>query len=78
MAELTLQASFKPIVGNQSIQKDITQPDGKVCNADGTLKDASEITWLHSPGSKLSPAPFSKHAHNDSDEDEVTLKKKLV
>ena len=50
-------------------------PDGEACNVDGTLKDAAEMIWLHSPGSK-SPIPFSKRAHNDSDEDEITLKKK--
>ena len=51
-------------------------PDGEACNADGSLKDAAKITWLHSPGSKSSPLPFSKRAHSDSDEDEVTSKKK--
>ena len=50
-------------------------PDGEACNVDGTLKDAAEMIWLHSPGSK-SPIAFSKCAHNDSDEDEITLKKK--
>ena len=31
------------------VQKDLTKPDGKACNVDGTLKDASEIQFLHSP-----------------------------
>ena len=61
---------------SRSIQKDITMPDGEACNADGTLKDAAEMIWLHSPGSKSSSIPFSKHACNDSDEDEVTWGKK--
>lgn len=61
--------------GQKSVQKDVTKPDGEACNNDGTLKDASEITWLHSPGS--SPVSSSKRGHNDSsDEDEVTSKKK--
>ncbi len=30
-------------------QKDSTKPDGEACNNDGTLKDASELEWLHSP-----------------------------
>ena len=41
------------------------------------LKDASEIIWVHSPtGSDSSPIPFLKCTHNDSNEDEVTVKKK--
>lgn len=52
-------------------------PDGEACNADGTLKDAAEMIWLHSPGSKSSPTiSFSKRAHSDIDEDEVTSNKK--
>jgi hypothetical protein len=51
-------------------------PDGEACNEDGTLKDAADMIWLHSPGSKSSPVSFSKRARNDSDEDEVTSKKK--
>ena len=70
------QASLKS-TGSQSVQKDITKPNGEACNADGTLKDASKIIWVHSPtGSNSSPIPFLKHAHNDSNEDEVTVKKK--
>ena len=40
--------NLKP-TGSRSIQKDITKPDGEACNADGTLKDASEIEWYSSP-----------------------------
>jgi len=25
------------------------KPEGEACNADGTLKDASEMDWIHSP-----------------------------
>ena len=53
-------------------------PDGEACNVDGTLKEASEIVWLHSP-SNSSAILWSKCAHNDSDKDqsdEITLKKK--
>ena len=35
--------------------KDPAIPDGEAYNADGTLKDASEIDWIHSP-SQLSTA----------------------
>jgi len=29
--------------------KNWTMPDGEACRPDGTLKDAHEIEWLHSP-----------------------------
>lgn len=29
--------------------KDQSKPDGEAVNADGTLKPADEIEWLHSP-----------------------------
>jgi hypothetical protein len=29
--------------------KDTTKPDGDACRPDGTLKNASEISWLNSP-----------------------------
>lgn len=84
-AELTIKTSLNRGQSHQTnlnigsssrSQKDITKPDGEACNEDGTLKDASEMEWLNSPGSNSSPIPFSKRAHNDSDEDEVTSKKK--
>ena len=82
VVELTLNMSLnkgqshpKP-TGSQHVQKDITMLDGEACNVDGSLKDAAEMIWLHSPGSKSSLIPFSKRTHNNSDEDEITLKKK--
>ena len=71
--------NLKP-TGSRSIQKDITKPDGEACNADGTLKDASEIEWLHSPGSKSPPVSLSKRARNDtsSDADGIAFKKTRV
>lgn len=42
--------------------KDTTKPDGEACNADGTLKDASEMEWLNSPTDLAAPAlPLSKN-----------------
>jgi hypothetical protein len=29
--------------------KDVSKPDGEACREDGTLKDASEMDWSHSP-----------------------------
>jgi len=29
--------------------KDASKPDGEACCDDGTLKDASEMEWAHSP-----------------------------
>lgn len=47
------------------VQLDTTKPIGEACNADGTLKDASEISWLHSPSEAAErederPPPFYK------------------
>jgi len=29
--------------------KDASKPNSEACHEDGMLKDATEITWLHSP-----------------------------
>ena len=42
-------------------------PVGEAVRADGTLKDASEIEWIHSPTSATS-LPFLKRVHTDEDE----------
>ena len=42
---------------------DATKPIGDACNADGTLKDASEIDWLHSPSDENSS--FSKRTRSE-------------
>ena len=37
--------------------KDMSKPDGEACNADGTLKDATEIEWINSPLDIIPPPP---------------------
>ena len=69
------QTSLKPI-RSHTVQKDITKPNGEACNINGLLKDASEITWLHSPGARSPSISLLKRTHTDSDEDEVIWKKK--
>ena len=44
-------------------------PEGDACRPDGTLKDASEMEWLHSP-SDLNPP--------ESRESSIGLKRKLA
>ena len=47
------------------VQQDTTKPFGEACNADGTLKDATEISWLNSPSDETRPTPsFSKRARS--------------
>lgn len=56
-----------PIKGPTHL-KDVSKPDGEACNDDGTLKDASEIEWAHSP-SQSHPGPVlygEKRKRNDS------------
>ena len=60
---------------SRTVQKDVTMPDGEACNVNGTLKEASEIMWLHSPLNS-SPISGSKRANNDGNEDEITSRKK--
>ena len=50
------------------ITKDRTLPEGNACQADGTLKDVSEIEWVHSP---------SDLRHKQTEEPSVDLKRKL-
>lgn len=56
---------------------------GDAVNPDGTLKDASEIRWVHSP-SELTPPPLEKRVlenfdndHGDGDDD-LLLKRRRV
>lgn len=59
-------------------QKDPGGPlEGEACNPDGTLKDASEITWIHSP-SNMSPPPLPKQMRDDTDLEQVMTKKARV
>ncbi len=36
---------------------DPTKPVGDACNIDGTLKEADEMEWLHSPSSRPASLP---------------------
>jgi len=45
------------------------KPDGHACDADGRLKDAQDIEWLHSPSDSFPPPlPAMKRALDDEDE----------
>ena len=50
------------------VAKDHMLPEGDACRADGTLKDASEIEWVHSP---------SDLTREQTEEPSVDLKRKL-
>ena len=41
---------------------------GDAVNSDGTLKDASEIRWVHSP-SELTPPPLEKRVLENENDD---------
>ena len=68
-------------LGNtEQILKDRNMPDGDACRPDGTLKDASELSFLNSPSDTTVNLPQSgdedgyffinlKRPHNDSDEE---------
>ena len=43
---------------------DQTKPDGKACNEDGTLKDASKLEW---PDSPTQPCAFGLQDGDDLD-----------
>lgn len=65
------------------VQQDTTKPIGEACNADGTLKHASEIDWLNSPSDEI-PPPFSKRVRSEDldprfvDADQVNSKRPRV
>ncbi|KIL54969.1 hypothetical protein M378DRAFT_18373, partial [Amanita muscaria Koide BX008] len=52
------------------------QPVGEAVNEDGTLKDAAEICWVHSP-SDLSPPPV-QHLFDEESDHEVVIKKRRL
>jgi hypothetical protein len=59
------------LIGGPMHLKDASKPDGEACGDDGTLKDASEIKWVHSP-SQSHPALHDekqKWKQNDSTPD---------
>lgn len=45
-------------------------PDGDACRPDGTLKDASEIEWQHSPSSTHTREKVSRLKRKLVEEDE--------
>ena len=50
IVESTTKASVnRDLEDEATYLKDTSKPDGEACRDDGTLKDASEIEWLHSP-----------------------------
>ena len=55
--------------GNATHHKDASKPDGEACHEDGTLKDVSEITWLHSPSQGEPTTLGEKRRRHGSDSD---------
>ncbi|KAH9977017.1 hypothetical protein BGW80DRAFT_1456384 [Lactifluus volemus] len=51
---------------NTVLQKDMSRLEGEAVNDDGTLKDADEITWLHSPSDET-PLPPAKQTFGTFD-----------
>src|ERR1700689_332106 len=45
--------AWQDAVEGGSAEKDKSKPDGDVCRPDGTLKDASEMDWPHSPSDSI-------------------------
>jgi hypothetical protein len=58
-------SSSSNTVGNTHL-RDASKPEGEACNADGTLKDASELEWPDSP-SEPNAATFEIHPEDDND-----------
>jgi len=48
--------------------RDASKPDGEACNADNTLKDASEIEWFHSPSQITATWSTQKQVRGDNEE----------
>ena len=48
--------------------RDASKPDGEACNADNTLKDASEIEWFHSPSQITATWSTQKRVRGDNEE----------
>ena len=62
---------------NTKYLKDATKPDGEACNADRTLKDASEMEWLNSPTDLVAPALPSSKGPQLTDSSRRTKKKQV-
>ena len=47
----------------------MAKPDGDACNPDGTLKDAWDIKWQHSPSESIPLSlPATKRMLDDKDD----------
>ena len=51
--------------------KDASKPDGEACRDDGTLKDAHEIEWLHSPSQSHPIIRGEKRKQDGDDSDSM-------
>jgi hypothetical protein len=76
--------AWRDALEGRSMEKDNSKPDGDTCRPDGTLKEASEMEWPHSPsdldareqGSSLKrKLPINE---DDSDDEENGLPKAKV
>ena len=47
----------------------MSDPEALALNADGTLKDASQIEWLHSPSAQAATIPKKRPWANSSEDD---------
>ena len=62
----------------------MSKPFGEACNADNTLKDASEMDWVHSPSQSVAAGSIQKRAHDgdessgEDDADELPKAKRKV
>ena len=59
---------MKTANSNQRKQKDLQKPDGKACNSDGTLKDASDMEWPDSPSASALVLPWLQATKCNIDE----------
>lgn len=53
-------------IGGSTHLKDVSKPDGEACCDDGTLKDASEMEWVHSPTQSDTVPHGEKRKQTDS------------
>src|SRR5882724_5521690 len=70
-------------------QHNVSKPHGEACNQNNTLKDSTEIEWVHSPSQTMATSSMShyhhaltqKRAHGDNevttDEDDTNMHPKL-
>ena len=48
--------------------RDLSKPFGEACNADNTLKDASEREWVHLPSQSVAAGSTKKRAYDGGNE----------